>query len=132
MGNFYIQLSGPTETESHWWKNLQPGETFTTVPVCVGSTLGKFDDAMGELTKYRRMIRRKNADNEKLCVIFNDYMNACGATQQRRKSCRSSMRRTRRARILLRGRRLVRGRLLVGQRGRMAASKNVSRTALRK
>ena len=21
MGNFYIQLSGPTETESHWWKN---------------------------------------------------------------------------------------------------------------
>lgn len=75
MGNFYIQLSGPTETESHWWKNLQPGETFTTVPVCVGSTLGKFDDAMGELTKYRRMIRRKNADNEKLCVIFNDYMN---------------------------------------------------------
>lgn len=41
MGNFYIQLSGPTETESHWWKNLQPGETFTTVPVCVGSTLGK-------------------------------------------------------------------------------------------
>ena len=30
---------------------------------------------MGELTKYRRMIRRKNADNEKLCVIFNDYMN---------------------------------------------------------
>ena len=75
MGNFYIQLSGPTETESHWWKNLQPGETFTTVPVCVGSTLGKFDDAMGELTKYRRMIRHKNADNEKLCVIFNDYMN---------------------------------------------------------
>ena len=75
MGSFYIQLSGPSETESHWWKNLQPGETFTTVPVCVGSTIGKFDDAMGELTKYRRVIRRKNDDNEKLCIIFNDYMN---------------------------------------------------------
>lgn len=29
----------------------------------------------GELTKYRRAIRRKNEDNEKLPVIFNDYMN---------------------------------------------------------
>ncbi len=74
-GHFYLQLSGPTETESHWWKNLKPGETFVTVPVSVGSTLGEFDEAMGELTRYRRAIRRKNEDNEKLCVIFNDYMN---------------------------------------------------------
>ena len=75
VGRFYLQLSGPTEAESHWWKNLQPGENFTTVPVCVGSVVGKFDDAMGELTKYRRVIRRKNTDNEKLAIIFNDYMN---------------------------------------------------------
>ncbi|HIS49278.1 MAG TPA: alpha-galactosidase [Candidatus Gallacutalibacter pullistercoris] len=74
-GHFYLQLSGPTETESHWWKNLKPGETFVTVPVSVGSTLGEFDEAMGELTRYRRAIRRKNEDNERLCVIFNDYMN---------------------------------------------------------
>ena len=79
MGNYYLQLSGPTETEAHWWKNLQPGETFTTVPVSVGSTIGIFDDAMGELTKYRRAIRRKNDDNEKLCIIFNDYMNCLWA-----------------------------------------------------
>ena len=30
---------------------------------------------MGELTKYRRLIRRKNTDNKRLPVIFNDYMN---------------------------------------------------------
>ena len=30
---------------------------------------------MGTLTDYRRKIRRKNQDNEKLPVIFNDYMN---------------------------------------------------------
>lgn len=30
---------------------------------------------MGELTKYRRMIRRPNKDDENLPVIFNDYMN---------------------------------------------------------
>ena len=74
-GYFYLKLSGPTEHQSHWWKNLRPGESFTTVPVCVGSTIGNFDDAMDELTKYRRTIRRDNQDNKKLGVIFNDYMN---------------------------------------------------------
>jgi len=74
-GHLYLKLSGPTEHQSHWWKNLKPGESFETVPVGVGSILGGFDEAMGELTKYRRAIRRPNKDNEKLPVIFNDYMN---------------------------------------------------------
>jgi len=79
-GHLYLQLSGPTETHSHWWKQLKPGEVFATVPVSVGSAVGTaggscFDNAMGELTKYRRAIRRKNRDNEVLPVIFNDYMN---------------------------------------------------------
>jgi len=68
MGNYYLQLSGPTETESHWWKNLQPGETFTTVPVAIGSVIGGFDEAMGELTKYRRVIRRNASVKEALWV----------------------------------------------------------------
>lgn len=74
-GHLYLKLSGPTEHQSHWWKNLKPGESFTTVPVGVGSVAGDFDEAMGELTKYRRRIRRVNEDNKKLGVIFNDYMN---------------------------------------------------------
>lgn len=74
-GHVYLKLSGPTEHHNHWWKNLQPGETFTTVPVSVGSSIGGFDEAMGELTKYRRAIRRVNDDNENLKIIFNDYMN---------------------------------------------------------
>jgi alpha-galactosidase len=78
-GHFYLALSGPTETESHWFKNLQPGEAFQSVPVAVGVNAGDFDTAMGELTKYRRMIRRKNADNESLAIIFNDYMNCLWA-----------------------------------------------------
>lgn len=78
-GHLYLQLSGPTEVESHWWKNLQPGETFVSVPVAVGTTMGNFDVAMGELTKYRRVIRRKNKDNESLGIIFNDYMNCLWA-----------------------------------------------------
>ncbi len=74
-GHLYLKASGPTEHQSHWWKNLAPGEQFESVPVGVGSLLGGFDEAMGELTKYRRAIRRPNADNENLPVIFNDYMN---------------------------------------------------------
>ena len=45
-GNLSLKLSGPTEIESHWWKELAPGETFTTVPVSVGATLGEFDEAV--------------------------------------------------------------------------------------
>ena len=71
-GHMYLQLSGPTEHQSHWWKNLKPGDTFASVPVSVGSACGDVEEAAGELTKYRRAIRRKNKDNEKLPVIFND------------------------------------------------------------
>ncbi len=74
-GQFYIELSGPDEVHDHWWKKLQPGETFITVPVSIGVTDQGFHAAMEEMTKYRRIIRRKNRDNEDLPVIFNDYMN---------------------------------------------------------
>ncbi len=73
--HFYLALSGPTEIQSHWFQCLKPGERFTSVPVAVGVSDADFDKAMGQLTKYRRMIRRPNADNENLPVIFNDYMN---------------------------------------------------------
>ncbi|PRX18166.1 alpha-galactosidase [Orenia metallireducens] len=73
--NLYLQLSGPTEQEHQWWKKLKPQESFTTVPVAIGSVKGDFNDAIGELTSYRRAIRRPNKDNEELPVIFNDYMN---------------------------------------------------------
>ena len=73
--HFYLALSGPTEIQSHWFQNLKPGESFTTVPVAVGVSDADFAKAMGQLTKYRRMIRRVNKDDENLPVIFNDYMN---------------------------------------------------------
>lgn len=73
--HFYLALSGPTEVQSHWFKQLKPGDCFTTVPVAVGVSRASFDEAMGQLTRYRRMIRRPNRDNEELPVIFNDYMN---------------------------------------------------------
>ena len=77
--DLYLKLSGPTEGENHWWKNLSPGETFESVPAAVGHVVGGIDDAVGEMTKYRRATRRPNSDNERLPVIFNDFMNCLWA-----------------------------------------------------
>lgn len=70
-----VRLSGPEELDNHWWKNLKSGESFTTVTAAFGQLDGDYEDAIGEMTKYRRLIRLENEDNEKLAVIFNDYMN---------------------------------------------------------
>ena len=75
----YLQLSGPTHNESHWWKNLQPGQSFTSVPAAVGSVGGGLQEALQQLTRYRRMIRRPHHDNEELPVIFDDYMHSLAA-----------------------------------------------------
>lgn len=78
-GHLYLQLSGPSEIESHWSKTLKPGESFRSVYCGVCAVNGGFDEAVAEMTKYRRLIRRKNRDNAKLPVIFNDYMNCLWA-----------------------------------------------------
>ena len=74
-GHFYLQLSGPTEQESHWCKELKAGDTFTSVPVALAFGDCGFDASVGSMTQYRRRIRRPNEDNQKLGIIFNDYMN---------------------------------------------------------
>lgn len=72
--NLYVCLMGPND-ETAWWKNLKPGASFTTVPAAFGADVGGIDEAIGQLTRYRRAIRRPNPDDERLNVVFNDYMN---------------------------------------------------------
>lgn len=74
LGQVYLLLSGPTENENHWYKTLKHGESFKTVKAAVAFG-NSYEQTIGELTKYRRKIRRPNKDNEFLGVIFNDYMN---------------------------------------------------------
>lgn len=71
----YLQISGPTYQENGFMKWIRPGDSFTSVPCAITVTKGEFESSITALTKYRRRIRRKNEDNEKLPVIFNDYMN---------------------------------------------------------
>lgn len=77
--HLYVQLGGPTENHSNWFKILKPGEKFESVKAAVGAVVGKEYEMVRELTKYRRAIRRKNKDNEEMGIIFNDYMNCLWA-----------------------------------------------------
>lgn len=70
----YLKISGPTEQENMWYKELRPGETFESVKACV-ALADSFDSALEQMTKYRRIIFKNNAPNSQLPVIFNDYMN---------------------------------------------------------
>lgn len=70
-----LGLFGPEELDGHWWKELQPKESFKSVPVAFVQMSGDKEDVIDEMTIYRRNIRRKNEDNRRLPVIFNDYKN---------------------------------------------------------
>ncbi|MER6952443.1 glycoside hydrolase family 36 protein [Streptomyces sp. NPDC000618] len=75
-GAAYLALFGPDDAHHQWHQTLAPGEEFTTVPaVLVGTEAGGLDAAFGELTAYRRRMRRSHPDHTALPVIYNDYMN---------------------------------------------------------
>lgn len=74
MRDYYFKLSGPTEQENNWWKVLKAGESFTTVKAAVCIMKGEFDDAIREMTKYRRHIAYRSPADVDIPVIFNDYM----------------------------------------------------------
>ena len=73
--SLYLALSGPGDQESQWSKRLGPGESFSTVPVAIAGSVAGLEGAAGEMTEQRRRTRRPHEDNERLPIVFNDYMN---------------------------------------------------------
>jgi hypothetical protein len=73
-GGTYLALAGPTDADSHWLARLEPGDSFTTVPATLGAGDG-IEGAFAALTDFRRAARRPHPDNQRLSVVFNDYMN---------------------------------------------------------
>ncbi|WP_309484587.1 glycoside hydrolase family 36 protein [Streptomyces himalayensis] len=72
----FLALSGPSDIAHGWSHRLEPGASFTTVPVALAlAETGGVDEAFAALTRYRRAIRRPHPDHHHLPVIFNDYMN---------------------------------------------------------
>ncbi len=70
----YAYVGGPDEQHAHAWKNLQPGETYQSVPVAIGCVHGGFPGAVKQLTRYRRNVcARPYQDRNRSCpVIYND------------------------------------------------------------
>ena len=83
-GNTYLTATGPNESDSFWYKELKKGEKFVSVTGAI--TFGNdFNEAMGELTKYRRHIISDRGDDGTNPVIFNDYMNCLMANPDDKK-----------------------------------------------
>lgn len=74
----YFKLSGPNAQENNWYKDIVPGESFETIKACV--VLGKnINEAVAEMTKYRRQIFKNIPENASMPIIFNDYLHCLWA-----------------------------------------------------
>ncbi|KAL4937833.1 hypothetical protein BDV06DRAFT_226578 [Aspergillus oleicola] len=73
--SIYLAAGGPIETDHDWRLRLGPGEEFKSVPVALCHVNDDYQAAFAALTTYRRLIRRHHEDNDRLPIIFNDYMN---------------------------------------------------------
>lgn len=75
-GALFLNVNAASEKYTGWSKVLNPGECFTTVPVAFGCCTGSFDEAVRELTRYRRnYLKPAKAWKDEMPVFFNDYMN---------------------------------------------------------
>ena len=70
-----LTLLGPTDLENQFAITLQPGETFTGVPVAIAVSGDGLDGAAAELTRYRRWLRAERSATDGLPLVYNDFMN---------------------------------------------------------
>ncbi|HZX05908.1 glycoside hydrolase family 36 protein [Kribbella sp.] len=70
----YLLLSGPTDLEHQWSVEVTADRPFTSVPVSL-VTGSDVDGVFGALTRQRRAIRRRRPVDDRMPVVFNDYMN---------------------------------------------------------
>ncbi|HEY9338037.1 MAG TPA: glycoside hydrolase family 36 protein [Kribbella sp.] len=70
----YLLLSGPTDQEHQWSVQLTEDTPFTSVPVSLVAGTDR-DTTFAALTRQRRAVRRRRPADDRMPVIFNDYMN---------------------------------------------------------
>lgn len=79
-GALFLHADGADERFGGWARTLSPGESFTAPHAAVGCCTGGFNEALRELTAYRRncLVPAPAWDGD--CpVAFNDYMNCLWA-----------------------------------------------------
>lgn len=74
-GELVLYLGGASAFCGNESKELQPNESLRTVPVVL-SLGNSLNAVIGEMTKYRRRIAGRCKADERLPVIFNEYMHA--------------------------------------------------------
>lgn len=70
---YYLYLGGPNLLNGGWSEKLQPGESYETPAVALSFGCS-VNEAVGEMTKYRRHICRLSKADAHLPVHYNDYM----------------------------------------------------------
>ena len=70
----YLLLSGPNDLDHQWSVELTAGKPFTTVPVSLVAGTD-VDSVFAALTRQRRAIRLRRPIDDRIPVVFNDYMN---------------------------------------------------------
>lgn len=72
-GKYCLQLGGATKRYHDWQNTLVPGEVIESVPVAICGG-GSVNEAVGEMTKYRRHLRPSCEADRHLPSIYNEYM----------------------------------------------------------
>lgn len=80
-----VFLSSAYERGNGWFVNLAPGESYTTKSAIFGCVKGGFEDAVRELTRYKRKTKGITWESLYPPVCFNDYMNCLWALPTKEK-----------------------------------------------
>ena len=78
-GSLYVEADSADERRTNFYKELLPGECYETEGCAYGCCLGGINEAIIELTKYRRYIYNKKPKSGIYPLVFNDYMNCLWA-----------------------------------------------------
>ncbi len=78
-----VMLSSCHEKNDGWYADLKPGETVTSTAAVYGKVKGGFENAVADLTAYKRLTSRVAFPDGVVPVFFNDYMNCLWAMPTR-------------------------------------------------
>ncbi len=78
-----VTMTGALEENDGWYIELATGASYTSVPCVYGTVLGGFEEAIAELTAYKRLTSKTAYPGGHVPVCFNDYMNCLWAQPSR-------------------------------------------------
>jgi Alpha-galactosidase len=72
----FLVLTGPADLEHQFAHLLPPGGVFRSVPAAIAFAVGGRDEAVAELSEYRRFQRGALREEDRaMPVVYNDFMN---------------------------------------------------------